>query len=87
MNFNIVVDPTAKRNLKLLRRQNPSLFSLLSKLIDSLELNPFAGKPLQGDKHHCYSLRSGDYRIIYEIYLTEKTIHIIRVGHRREVYR
>ena len=59
----------------------------LTKTIDSLIVNPFQGKPLTGNKKGCYSLREGDYRIIYEAYPTQCIVHIIRVGHRREVYR
>ncbi len=85
--FNIVVDPPAAKDLKKLKRTNPSLLLRIVKTIDSLIHNPYRGKPLKGDKKGCYSLRESDYRIIYEIYPQLKTIHIIQVGHRREVYR
>lgn len=85
--FNIVVDPHAARDLKKLKRTNPKLSSRLVKAIDSLKSSPFQGKPLKGDKKGCYSLRENDHRIIYEVYTHQKIIHIIRVGHRREIYR
>jgi len=34
-----------------------------------------------------YRIRSGDYRIIYEINGSELLIVIVKIGHRREVYR
>lgn len=34
-----------------------------------------------------WRLRVGDYRIIYDIYDTELVILIIKVSHRRDVYR
>jgi len=34
-----------------------------------------------------YRLRQGDYRIIYSIQDNEMTVHIYKIGHRREVYR
>jgi mRNA interferase RelE/StbE len=34
-----------------------------------------------------YRLRSGDYRIVYEIHDDVVSVTVIRVGHRREVYR
>ena len=85
--FNIIVDSHAARDLKKLQRINPKQLSHLIKAIDSLSLDPYQGKALKGDKKGCYSLREEDYRIIYEVYLHQKTIHIIRVGHRREIYR
>jgi mRNA interferase RelE/StbE len=43
-------------------------------------------KPLQGRKH-CYRLRIGDWRIIYELIQNELKIIIITIGHRKEVYK
>jgi len=34
-----------------------------------------------------WRIRQGDYRIIYAIDDTEKVVTIVRVGHRREIYR
>jgi mRNA interferase RelE/StbE len=34
-----------------------------------------------------YRLRQGDYRIIYSIQDDDLTVHIIKVGHRKEIYR
>ena len=41
---------------------------------------------LTGDWAGFYKLRVGDYRIIYQIDLSEKIIMIDVVGHRREIY-
>ncbi|RLD16338.1 MAG: hypothetical protein DRI36_05800 [Caldiserica bacterium] len=42
---------------------------------------------MKGDLKDCFSLRVGDYRIIYEVYSDQKVVLIIRVGHRKEIYR
>jgi len=42
------------------------------------------GKPLQKDFKGLWSLRVGDWRVIYEI--SGEQIRILRIGHRREVY-
>lgn len=34
-----------------------------------------------------YRIRQGDYRIIYSIQDTRLTVWVVKVGHRREVYR
>ena len=36
---------------------------------------------------HRYRLRVGDYRIIYTFDAGKNEIHLLAVGHRREVYR
>ena len=87
MAFNIVVDPSALKEFKRLKKGVPHIFSRLVKSIDGLSHAPFDGKPLQGNKKGCYSLREGDYRVIYEVYADDKVIHIIAAGHRREIYR
>ena len=34
-----------------------------------------------------YRIRQGDYRIVHAVSDTERVVEIIRIGHRREVYR
>ena len=34
-----------------------------------------------------YRLRQGNYRIVYSIQDTQLTVWVVKVGHRREVYR
>ena len=33
-----------------------------------------------------YRVRVGDYRVVYEVVDARLIVHVIRVGHRREVY-
>jgi mRNA interferase RelE/StbE len=52
-----------------------------------LATNPIEfGKPLQYSLKGLRRLRVGDYRIIFKIEEEEKTVLIVKVGHRREVY-
>ena len=44
-------------------------------------------KKLTGTKEDYYRLRIGSYRVIYEKRDKELIILIIRIGHRREIYR
>ncbi len=34
-----------------------------------------------------YRIRQGDFRILYEIQDTEVTVVVVKIGHRRDVYR
>jgi mRNA interferase RelE/StbE len=55
--------------------------------IDRLKDEPAAGGVLKGEFQGLRRLRVGDYRVIYEVIEGELVILVIRVGHRREVYR
>ncbi|MDD5687283.1 MAG: type II toxin-antitoxin system RelE/ParE family toxin [Elusimicrobia bacterium] len=52
---------------------------------EELTKNPMCGKRLTGDFAGLYSLRIGDYRIIYT--LGQNVVLILRIAHRKEVYR
>ena len=85
--WTVVVDPRAAQDLKKLRRQHHSLLPQLIHAIDSLAHNPYAGKFLKGDKSGSHSLRLGDFRILYDLHPATQTIHILRVGDRKDIYR
>lgn len=46
---------------------------------------PAGAERLSGDDK--YRIRQGNYRILYEIVDYELIVAVVRVGHRREVYR
>lgn len=55
--------------------------------IKSLAVNP---RPLGCEKlagQNKYRIRQGDYRIIYTIIDNELTIWVVKVGHRKDLYR
>ncbi len=56
--------------------------------IDALADNPHpAGtRKMKGDEH-AYRLRVGDYRVVYDIVEDIVVVLILRVGHRKDVYR
>ncbi|MSO92008.1 MAG: type II toxin-antitoxin system RelE/ParE family toxin [Rhodospirillales bacterium] len=45
------------------------------------------GKPLKGDKATLWAYRVGDYRIVCNIDHSRNVVVILRIGHRRWVYR
>ena len=55
--------------------------------IDGLAENPFAGSALKGELRGLRRIRVGEYRIVYEVQETELVVLVIRVRHRRDVYR
>jgi mRNA interferase RelE/StbE len=58
-----------------------------SHAVEELASNPLSGKPLQGELKGCYSYRIGDYRVVYSFSSHAQTLTIVKIDHRRQVYR
>ena len=52
-----------------------------------LAKNPHQGKPLSGSYKGLWKYRVGDYRIIYAIENKNLVVFILRIRHRKDVYR
>lgn len=82
----VELSPKAEKQLDKLNR-DPELQARLITAMEGLEESPFAGKPLEGEHKGCRSLRTGEWRIIYEADMSNEIVLIIRMGKRSEVYR
>jgi mRNA interferase RelE/StbE len=60
----------------------------VAELMETLVQNPRPSgcKKMKGYKNR-WRVRVGDYRIVYEVHDGELIILVVRVAHRREVYR
>ena len=87
MSYQLLQLPTAKRQLrKLDKTHNPFLRRIISS-IESLSEDP---RPPRAEKltgRADWRIRVVDYRILYVIDEQNKTVTIVSVAHRREVYR
>ena len=83
--YSVIIAPTAKKQIDHLPLNvKTRVGSVLSEVLAE---NPFVGKALKAELKGLYSYRVGDYRIIYAIVKHELIIKVIKVMHRREVYR
>lgn len=55
--------------------------------IDQLKTNPTSGGVLKGEFSGLRRIRIGNYRVVYEVQDQKLVVLVIRIGHRREVYR
>jgi mRNA-degrading endonuclease RelE of RelBE toxin-antitoxin system len=54
----------------------------------TLAINPNrVGKPLFGPLAGCHGARRGTYRIVYRIEENTRTVHVLDIDHRAEIYR
>jgi mRNA interferase RelE/StbE len=85
MLYSIQFTPRAQRDFSTLDR---AIQQRLRRHIDQLAENPF---PIGAKKLHAeepfYRIRVSDYRIIYQVEASELLVIVVKIGHRREVYR
>ncbi len=84
MSFSIKIKASAAKSLSRIPKAERSR---LIQAIDRLRREPLAGGTLKGEFSGLRRLRVGDYRIVYEILHEQVTVLVVRIGHRREVYR
>ena len=85
MAYEVTILPAALRQLADLPRADRRR---ISDRIERLAADPRPPgvKPLQGKREYL-RLRSGDFRIIYTVDDDHLKVLILKIGHRREVYR
>ena len=84
MRYSIQIKKSALKELqKLSESDRPRLIAA----IDQLAEHPHAGKLLKGDLSGLRRLRVGTYRIIYEVDDGKVLILVLRVAHRKNIYR
>lgn len=47
----------------------------------------YAGEPLRGEFLGLFRSRCGEYRIIYQILKEEVVVIVIKIGHRKDIYK
>ncbi|MBS1532011.1 MAG: type II toxin-antitoxin system RelE/ParE family toxin [Bacteroidetes bacterium] len=81
--YQIIISKPAQKQLdKFSDNIAEQLIEVIYKLAD--DPRPFGCKKLKGREG--YRVRSGNYRIIYDIIDNILTVNIIAVGHRKDIY-
>lgn len=75
----------AHRQFKKIREGQ--LRDRIARALETLATAPLEGKPLQGDLAGSRSYRVGDYRVVYQVLAKQQVLGVLRIDHRREVYR
>ena len=88
MAWKIEFVPAAAKDLKKLGRSEAArVIATVERRIATLENPRQLGSALSGDLSGLWRWRIGDYRIVARIEDERITILVVRVSHRREVYR
>ena len=85
MVFEVVFNDASKKDWEKL---DHSVQVRISKSIDKLTTHPVEfGKALTGKLAGLFRLRVGDFRIVYKVIYSKKTVEVMVVCHRSEVYK
>jgi len=85
--FRVILTPEAQADIKRLAPATQTrVLDKLAWMGENAQLlrhQPLRGEEWQG----CFKYRLGDYRIIYQMDWPAAALTVLKVGHRREVYR
>ena len=82
--YRLLIKPSAAKDLEALPKQDRR--RIVAKITSlSTDPRPPGCEKLSG--HDQYRIRQGNYRILYEIQDSALVVVVVKVGHRRDVYR
>ncbi len=83
MTYQITWSPKSKNDLKKLE---PQLAKRIIRKVTELNLAPYHFIEKMTDVN-CWRMRVGDYRVLLDIDEKKKDIQILKVGHRKKIYK
>ena len=82
--YRLLIKPSAAKELEALpRKERRRLVARIGQL--ALDPRPPGSEKLSGEEK--YRVRQGNYRIVYSIDDADSCVVVVRIGHRRDVYR
>lgn len=82
--YSLLIKPSAGKDIEAIPKRDRR--RIVAK-ITSLSIDPRPPGCEKLSRHDQYRLRQGNYRILYEIQDLDLIVVVVKVGHRRDVYR
>ena len=84
-NYSVFISSTAGKSLKKIPKKDRIK---IVQLIQTLAISPVpqGARKLMGEQN-VYRIRQGNYRVIYELKNKQLIILILKIGHRKNIYR
>jgi mRNA interferase RelE/StbE len=84
VSYKVILLPSAEKDwYNIPQKDARRIFERIEKLAENPR--PYGCEKLRGQ--NTYRIRQGDYRIIYEIKDKVLIVLVLRIGHRRDIYR
>jgi len=84
MAYAVLLQPSARKEFLALP---PNIAKKIATSLQMLGDNPRSHQSIKLSGTEAYRLRVGDYRILYEIDDSTRSVTVLRIKHRREAYR
>ena len=83
--YKLFIDDKVVKDLRKIDKtwQTKIVANIKTKLVK----DPYLGKKLVGDLSPYYRYRVGDYRVLYEIVESKVLIIVVKIKHRKNVYK
>jgi len=83
--YRLLIKPSAVKDIEAipLKRDRQRVIERISKLAE--DPLPFGSEKISGQDK--YRVRQGRYRILYAVEDQDLLVHVVKVGHRKDVYR
>ena len=83
--YKLFIDDKVVKDLRKIDKtwQTKIIVNIKTKLVK----DPYLGKKLVGDLSPYYRYRVGDYRVLYEIVESKVFIIVVKIKHRKNVYK
>ena len=82
--YELLIRPSVRRDVKNIPKAD--LIRIMER-INLLQDDPRPSGCVKLSGFEYYRIRQGDYRIVYEIRDAEIIVIVVKIGHRKEVYR
>ena len=83
--YKLLIDDKVEKDFRKIDNfwQKKILIAIKTKLVN----NPYIGKKLVGDLSPYYRYRVGDYRVLYEVIDSKLLIVVVKIKHRKNIYK
>ena len=82
--YSLLIKRSAEKELRAIPKMDlPKVVQRIQSLANNPR--PLGHQKLSGQSQ--YRIRQGDYRILYTIDDSDRQVEIVKIGHRREIYR
>ena len=84
--YRVLIKPSAAKEIEAVGRKEDRQRIVTRVRSLARDPRPYGGEKLSG-REDLYRLRVGRYRVVYSVGDAELVVVIVRVGHRKDVYR